>query len=941
MNSGVSVPGRLAEWLRLSGAAWPHALSSPAMAPHDAPWVVASWHGRDALGPDPASPGLLPAEYWVDLLTPAPELPGLLGQPAMLTTRTADGACVTRSGLVAGVERCGGDHRVVRHRLHLVPWTWLLTHGRHSRVFQNAPVLAIVQAVLVDYAPWAAWHVGDDVGPFLADRLPRRYCVQYRESDADFLARVLAEEGLGVRLDEAPDAPAGHRLVIFADSAALPQVATGPRGIRFHRTDAAEEEDAVNALGAVRAVGATALTVLSTDYRTTTAVTATTALESLAENPVPLEHYAPMGAYAFANRTDAERAAGVMAQAMEARQLQWFGTGTVRSFRSGVNCTVLNTPAHPQGAPVELTLLAIWHAGVNPLPEGLGTTEPTLSDSVPGLEATAWAGVCHQARRLGYANAFAALPRDTVWRPTRPPKPCVGYQTARVVGAQGETQPIGVHELHCDALGRVRVRFHWQGITPDEAMALGRDPRHGEAADPSTDSCWLRVAQRYAGPGVGTQFLPRIGQEVLVAFLEGDIDRPLVVGALYDGRGDPQPGGKGNQSGGMAPAWHGGQPEADRNAAAMVGFKSKEFGGSGHNRLVLDDSDGELRLQLATTHAASELTLGYLIHQNDNQRGAARGAGFELRTDQWGAVRAERGLWVSAYAATHDAPAGEQVGATALLKQAADLAATLSGIAITNRTPRLAAHEGVHEPGQSALDEKLPPLKALHASALAVVDGSGWDAAQAAAAETGADAASPPRAGSGGGERVPHSASALLGLAAPAGIGLVAGSSLYWTTGETLTLTSGQASNLAVAGDLRVHAGQALGWLAGAVDGAVQDDPALSLVTAEGQLDFEAQNDAIRLQSRDGLRMISANAHVELAAGKTVHLATSGGASITIEGGNISVACPGQITVHAGRKEFLGPSTLNLAFARWTQSPLDAPCLMQASATHGAFVRVT
>src|SRR5699024_1394355 len=131
----------------------------------------------------------------------------------------------------------------------------------------------------------------------------------------------------------------------------------------------------------------------------------------------------------------------------------------------------------------------------------------------------------------GYANVFEAVDRSRPWRPVladdtgarlnpRPTAP--GYQTALVVGADGQASPSGPQELHSDALGRIKVKFHWQ---------------QGEAAD-DRDSCWLRVAQRYAGPGVGSQFLPRIGQEVLVAFLEGDIDRPLVVGALYNGRGE-------------------------------------------------------------------------------------------------------------------------------------------------------------------------------------------------------------------------------------------------------------------------------------------------------------------------------------------------------------------------------------------------------------------
>lgn len=312
------------------------------------------------------------------------------------------------------------------------------------------------------------------------------------------------------------------------------------------------------------------------------------------------------------------------------------------------------------------------------------------------------------------------------------------------------------------------------------------------------------------------------------------------------------------------------------------------------------------------------------------------------RTDQWGAVRAERGLWISAYAAQSAAapsdatrnapPAGEQVAAVAVLKQAADLAATMSGIAITHRTARLAVHEGVQAPGQSALADALPPLSALHASARAVVPGADW---REASATPGIGAAVRP-----GKSGIPHTADALLGLAAPAGIGLVAGQSVHWAVGETLTLASGLASNLAVAGNLRLHAGQAIGWLAGAVEGALHETVAVSLVTAEGELDLQAQNDQIMLQSRDGLRVVSANAEVELAAGKAVHLATRGGASITIEGGNISVACPGQITVHAGRKAFVGPATVNQSFVRWPSSAKDAPCMAAAAVAHAAFVRV-
>ena len=260
------------------------------------------------------------------------------------------------------------------------------------------------------------------------------------------------------------------------------------------------------------------------------------------------------------------------------------------------------------------------------------------------------------------------------------PKPtALGAQSAIVIGADGSDCANGSDEIYCDRLGRVRIRFHWQ--------------ESGDA------SCWVRVAQRSAGGGMGSQFLPRIGQEVLVQFLENDIDRPVIVGALYNGQGEggvaPTPGGRrkpqdeasrfapahdhaasaqGNLAGGNSPLWHGasGDSAGHRNGAAQWGVRSKEFGGSGYNQLLFDDTDSQGRVQLKSSHAASELNLGHLVHAADNYRGSFRGLGAELRTDAHGAVRAGRGLLVSSYKAKHGAAmrdaSGENSAGVALIQ---------------------------------------------------------------------------------------------------------------------------------------------------------------------------------------------------------------------------------------------------------------------------------
>jgi len=937
MNSGASVPRAvLAALSRFSGDDRLYSLELDTTAgPLSADLVVERWQGWEAL-----SSGY---EWWVDVLSVDARLPldEFLGRSATLWTRGADGGRIPRSGLVREAACIGSDGGLARYRLCLVPWTWVLTQGRHSRVFQDATVVEIAEAVFAGYVPLATWQVGDEVGPFLQEARRRSYCVQYRESDFDFVSRLLAEEGLGWRLEQAEDAPAGHRMVVFARSDEAPQdrTAEAGAGIRFHRSDATESADTIQALGSSGGIESTALTLLSHDYKAG-ALGVSVPLGKLQDTAALLEVYDPAGAYAFADQAEAARYAGLLADARMAERNQWLGQSSVRSLRAGEWFTVLNAPVGWRGAdaavtPDDLLLVSVRQMGINNLPDAVrdGVVD-ALGEAAPmpvdGTGATIWAAVQARASAVGYGNAFVAVPREQPWRPVladetgarlnpRPTAP--GYQSAVVVGEGGST----AGDLHSDALGRVRVRFHFQ-----------------QPGGASGHSCWLRVSQRYAGPGVGSQFLPRIGQEVLVGFLDGDIDRPVIVGSLYNGQGEagvaPTPGGQeasgsqagsggdlyaqagdhrpsaqANLAGGNAPAWHGmsGDAAGHRNPAALSGVKSREFGGGGHNRLVFDDSDGQLRLQLATTQAASELNLGHLIHQADNFRGSFRGEGFELRTDQWGAVRGQRGLWISAYGNDRDAPAGEHVSAAALLKQATQLGQAFSDIAGTHRTVKLAAHQGAAKANQSVLIDEQAPLAALHASAATTVAGSSYP-------EAAADA--PQRNTAAGPDRIPHSGDALLGLSAPAGIGLVAGQSLHWSTGETLTVASGADSNLAIAGDLRIHAGQAIGWLAGAVEGQATAAHALSLVSAEDELRLEAQNDVLKLQSKDQLQVISANAEVELAAGKTVHLATEGGASITIEGGNISIACPGNISVHAGKKSFVGPAQLSREMNAWPEA---------------------
>ena len=886
--------------------------------------MVERWWGRDGLSAH--------AQTDVDVLSTdqGVALDTLLGTQAVLVMRMADGGEQQRSGLVAQAQRLGSDGGLVRYRLSLRSWTWWLQHARHSRVFQDKSVREIVDAVLADYPDLANWRWAEGCDEFIGTRV-RSYCVQYRESDLDFLQRLLAEEGLGWRLYAEEQSPCGNGMEIFADSLGLPQDASSAAsGVRFHRSDATESADSIQTLGRRRALGSTSLSLLSDDYRQVRSISTQLPLEGGGEAS-RRESYDAVGAYAFSNAGAADWYARLQAQAHEVHGRSWQGQGTVRGLRSG---TWLEVQQAPFATAPELLLVDVEHAGVNNLP----TDVRQAMDDALGVAplAAGDAGLWEQAEKVGYANRFKATERNLPWRPALEdgnghrlnPRPTVpGYQTAVVVAGQGGNSK----DVHADNLGRIRVRFHFQ--------------------DGQGDTTWLRVAQRYAGPGVGAQFLPRIGQEVLVGFLDGDIDRPIVLGALYNGRGEagiaPTPAGasadadhsayaqardgtasaQGNLSGGHAPAWHGAGAgdDAHRNAGAMWGIRSREWeGGEGSNHLLFDDSDQQLRVQLASSQQTSQLSLGHLRHQADNFRGSLRGTGFELRSDAWGAVRTTSGAWFSAYAHRAGSPAGEAVQPAALLNQLQVLSTRFNQAARTHLTSALAMKEGARGKDRSSIVPDQAPLAAMLASARTTVSGADYQAASDEAGQRQATA---------GDGRVPHSGDPLLGFAAPAGIVHVAGQALHWSVGEGLLLASGGDSDTAVMGAARLHAGQAIGMLASAVESGADGGNALSVVAGTDALNVQAQHDEVRLQSRQALRAASAQGVVELSAGKTVHIATTGGASVTIEGGNISFNCPGKITVHASKKSFLAATHLSTEMNSWPDAQFDDVYVVRHRAT--------
>ncbi|EZP37314.1 type VI secretion system Vgr family protein [Janthinobacterium lividum] len=879
----------------------------------------------------------------------------MLGKLATLQVSLFDGSRASFSGHVSEAAMLGSFGGLARYRLRLTPWLWRLGQVRNSRVWQDKSVIEIVESVFQSYVPAARWRWSDDTRPFMDGAAVRSYCCQYRESDLDFVGRLLTEEGLAWRFEEQEG---GHCLVLFADSSAdsaVPEDASSAAGggIRFHGARAGEQGDTLQAFSTARSLNTALASVLSYDYKAKRAVAAGVPTRTAmgGQHAPLLESYDTPGQYYYADAAQASRYALLRMQALEARSERCVARSTVRTLRAGTRFRLTQGPLQGAGgdAPAPAyTVLRVCSVGVNNLPaparQGLaelfGPIPELLQESLGTLNLGPrhiehFEQVIAQAVASGYANHLEAIPAATPWRPVlgenglrQHPKPTAcGSQSAIVVGADGQDAASGADEIYCDRLGRVRIRFHWQQETGA--------------------TCWVRVAQRAAGGGMGSQFLPRIGQEVLVQFLENDIDRPVIVGALYNGQGEggtkPTPGdvggesgdagvfqpahdhavaGQGNVAGGNSPLWHGaaGASAAHRNASAQWGIRSKEFGKAGglagYNQLLFDDTDSQGRVQLKSSHAASELTLGHLIHGADNYRGSLRGAGAELRTDAYGAVRAGAGLLISSYLVNHVArardPAGDNAPGMALLKQAAKLGETFSEAAVTHQGVAYAAHLGATAPGSSTLDAKAAPLPAFLTSASGMLSRDSVDAARS-------DAAGKPVAPAE--DKLPHSSDAIIAVAAKAGLGVVAGQDMQLSNGETATLMSGLDTQFASGGQWRLHTGQAIGMLGGVVKPG-EGELGVQLVAASQPIEVQAQSDEIKVQAREEVNVISANAHIDWAAAKSIRLSTAGGANITIEGGNITIQCPGKITVFAGKKSFLGPAGLGYPLPRLPRSEL-------------------
>jgi type VI secretion system secreted protein VgrG len=446
-------------------------------------------------------------------------------------------------GVVGRIEHERVDKRWTQYGITIVPWAWMLLHRSDTRIFQNLTVPKIVQAVLEG----AGAASGDDFKISLQGTYTvREYCVQYRESNWDFVCRLLESEGIPYFFEHTDDK---HVLTLVDTPSAMPSIA-GASTLKFRPPVGALSTTAqathVSRLQVTGEVRTGKVTLRDWNFERPKL---TLQADSSATNDTNLEAYDYPGEYMI--KADGDTIARKRMEMLSVSRVRGTGDSGCPTFSAGATFTLSEHPRDPFNAKYLLTRV-----------EHFATTGFALADGGEGPSNT-------------YRNSFEVIPATVPVRPAIvTPAPHIhGAQTAIVVGPKGE-------EIYTDQYGRVKVQFHWDRLGKDDDKS----------------SCWVRVAQTWASAGFGAMFIPRVDDEVVVTFFDGNPDRPLIVGSVYHSTNVvpyPLPGNKTRST-----------------------IKSNSTpGGGGSNELRFEDKKGSEEVYV---HAQKDWTIG--VENDKNQK---------------------------------------------------------------------------------------------------------------------------------------------------------------------------------------------------------------------------------------------------------------------------------------------------------------------------------
>ncbi|CAN7377172.1 type VI secretion system tip protein TssI/VgrG [Pseudoduganella sp. LjRoot289] len=432
------------------------------------------------------------SEFRVQLLSTKPDvkIADVLGQAMGVHLNLPSGEVRHFNGIVTRFASTGWYGSLARYEATIRPSLWLLTRSSNCRIFQDKSVLDIVKAVCQDAAYGGLIDL--NAGSLSGTYDPMTYCVQYRETDYNFVCRLLEEAGIYYYFKH----DASKHTMVLADSYGAHEALPGYASVEFAGEEGRRilDQEAVYGWAAGGEIQSSAYVLNDFDFEKTSASTAGGLLVkstiAAAFDQQAYEMYDYPGQFTVA-ATGTSLARGRM-ESLHGQCEEIIGDTNARGLFPGGLFTLKNHPREDQNREFLVTSAQY---------------DITGDDYASGGDAP-----------MEFNCAFHAIGKEHSYRPPRVlAKPVVqGPQTAMVVGKSGE-------EIWTDKYGRIKVQFHWD-----------RDGKEDELS-----SCWVRVQQTWAGAGWGSIFIPRVGMEVVVSFLEGDPDRPLVTGCVYNGDAMP------------------------------------------------------------------------------------------------------------------------------------------------------------------------------------------------------------------------------------------------------------------------------------------------------------------------------------------------------------------------------------------------------------------
>jgi type VI secretion system secreted protein VgrG len=825
-------------------------------------------------------------EYQVNCVATSFNLPlkEFIGLPATLEFVNDRRQLRRLSGLIAEASAGDYDGSIASYQLVIRDAMALMEQRVNTRVFRKSSWPQIVAMLLKEWSQLDGALVGNfdyEFAPgFRLDRYPEReQTIQFNESDAVFVRRLLARSGIAWYFrpgrnrvwrqeNRTTEATPAHTLVLFDDQCELTRNAASV--VRYHRDDATEERDSVTSWRAVRKLQSGSANIFSWDYKQPGNVP-----RMLAEIPSRadqgetgndlaggLEEFIVESPHVGADDQDLHRIGLLRMLRKELEAKHFTGEGSVRDFCAGEYFTIKDHPEldrHPESER-DFIITKVDVRAQNNLPK-------SLEERVHHLFAcNGW----HRRNETAspFWIRFEAVRRSIPFVPRFDPRTDLsdpGLQTAIVVGGDNDV-------VHCDEYGRVKIQF---------PAARATDRRDANVGQPSSDgdSAWVRVATTWAGNSdsrCGTLTLPRVGTEVLVAFLGGDPDKPIIISQLFNGHALPPP--LSNRS--NLPV-----------TRFLSGIRSQEVRGPRANQLRFDDTPGEISAQIASDDGTSQLNLGWLTHPRDTHR-QPRGEGAELRSDKAVAIRGGKGVLITAEGS--EQAAGNQLDRdrlTGLANGLRDIADQLSQLAESH------ANDPAHGPQLAQLVDKLRNL-----------DG-GTNVAESAGDSGGAP---------------------IVAISGPAGIIMASHENLAFGAAKDVDLITAADMHLTTGGRASTRAAHGVTVFA--------NDGGMKHVAARGDMQSEAQDGGIELLAKKVMELISTTDWINIKARKGVCI-YGGGSELKISADGIVGKTTGKNHVYAADHQTFAKQATQVQFPdELPHHDICIPCLLMAARAHSPLV---